>query len=65
MHQDDTEALPAVRELAADPAVSAAWTEFDTQGHRIWLARGTNGHPWLLATDSLKRFREMISELSR
>jgi hypothetical protein len=68
MHQDDTddvEALPAVRELAADPAISAVWTELDPLGHRIWLARGANGHPWLLAADSLKRFREMISELSR
>ncbi len=61
---EDTEALPALRELGRNPAVSAVWTELDYQGHRVWMARGKNGHPWLLASDSLARFRNMISELS-
>ncbi len=62
--EQDTEALPALRELALNPTVTDVWTEIDARGHRIWLARGQNGHPWLLASDSLARFRDMISELA-
>lgn len=62
--EQDTEALPALRELALHPAVSDVWTEIDYQGHRVWMARGKNGHPWLLASDNLARFRIMISELA-
>ena len=60
---EDTEVAGIVRELSADPRVSKVWTELDSAGHRIWLARGADGRPWLMATDSLARFREMISEL--
>ena len=60
----DGEVVAIVRELATDPRISAVWTEITPQDHRIWLARGANGHPWLLASDSLKRFRQMIDGLA-
>lgn len=53
--------LAIVKSIARLPGVGAAWTELDANGHRIWLARGANGHPWLLATDNLQRFRGMIA----
>lgn len=62
--EEDTEVAGIVRELSADPRISKVWTEISPAGHRLWLARGADGRPWLLATDSLARFREMISELS-
>lgn len=61
---EDTEVIDTIRELSSDSRVSEVWTEISLNGHRIWMARGSNGHPWLLASDSLARFRVMISELS-
>ncbi|HVD02709.1 MAG TPA: hypothetical protein VNF75_01000 [Candidatus Dormibacteraeota bacterium] len=61
---EDSEVIDIIRELSSDPRVSEVWTELSLSGHRIWMARGKNGHPWLMATDSLARFRAMISELS-
>ena len=60
---EDIEVAGIIRSLRADPRISNVWTELDTAGHRLWLARGMDGHPWLLASDSLARFRQMISEL--
>lgn len=61
---EDTEVITTIRELSNDPRVCEVWTEISLNGHRIWMARGNDGHPWLLASDSLARFRVMISELS-
>ena len=27
---------------------------------RVWVAQGTDGHPWLLASDDLARFRRAL-----
>lgn len=64
MTSEDIEVISIVRELSGTPGVSAVWTEIDPFGHRIWMAQGANGHPWLLASDHLDRFRVMISDLS-
>lgn len=62
MAEDPEPYIPAiVREIMQNPAVSDVWTEIEND-HRIWLARGANGHPWLLASDNLARFRQMITE---
>ena len=29
---------------------------------RVWEARGENGHPWLVASDDLARFRAALGE---
>jgi hypothetical protein len=30
-------------------------------GDRVWVARGENGHPWLVASDDLARFRQALT----
>jgi hypothetical protein len=32
---------------------------------RIWEARGANGHPWLMASDDLARFRSALDAATR
>jgi hypothetical protein len=29
---------------------------------RVWEARGDNGHPWLVTSDNLTRFRAALGE---
>ena len=30
---------------------------------RVWVARGDDGHPWLVASDDLHRFRSALGTL--
>jgi hypothetical protein len=29
---------------------------------RVWVARGQGGHPWLVASDDLNRFRDALRQ---
>jgi hypothetical protein len=44
------------------PKVASCWTETTPAG-RAWFARGINGHPWLIASSDLDRFKAAIDAL--
>lgn len=44
------------------PKVASCWTETTAAG-RAWFARGINGHPWLIASSDLDRFKAAIDGL--
>lgn len=48
--------------MGTQPSNLEIWTEV-VLGRLVWCARGKTGHPWLIMTDRVDRFREMIRGL--
>jgi hypothetical protein len=55
---DDAETL---RELQAEYPQLVITTEL-YWGVRVWVARGGDGHPWLVLSSNLDRFRAALSQ---
>ncbi len=59
-HQDPQHEAP-LRELRDAYPHLRIGTEFYGTA-RVWVARGANGHPWLVASDDLARFRSALGQ---
>lgn len=57
----DTQDAAALRDLRDTYPQLHIGTEFYGTA-RVWVARGTNGHPWLVASDDLTRFRAALGQ---
>jgi hypothetical protein len=55
-------AAVALQQLVAEHPHMEFWTDVGWAGARIWYARGRDGHPWLVMSDDLDRFRAAITE---
>ena len=66
-HPTATQHEPAAR-AAALSELQAAYPDLDISSEfwdaavPVWVARGRNGHPWLLASDDLARFRRALDQ---
>jgi hypothetical protein len=59
---DDAAAAAALHQLVAEYPQLEFWTDLGGYGARVWYARGRDGHPWLVMSDDLARFRAAITD---
>jgi hypothetical protein len=59
--EDEVAAAAALHQLVADHPQLEFWTDLGGYGARVWYARGRDGHPWLVMSDDLTRFRAAIT----
>jgi len=64
--EDHYASTPGAADLAALTALRAGYPHLrigiqQWEGfRRVWVGQGANGHPWLLASDDLARFRRAL-----
>jgi hypothetical protein len=63
--EDPCAAAPGTADLAALAALRADYSHLQVDAEqwgftRVWVARDAGGHPWLLASDDLARFRRAL-----
>jgi hypothetical protein len=61
MGTGEDEAAAALHQLVAEHPQMEFWTDLGRYGARVWYARGRDGHPWLVMSDDLGRFRTAIT----
>ncbi len=59
--RDRSQDAVALSELRAEYPHLHIGTDFYGRA-RVWVARGEDGHPWLVASDNLTRFRNALGK---
>lgn len=65
-HPTPTAHDPGTQHAATLRELSAAYPDLDIRSEHwggitpVWVAHGSNGHPWLVASDDVARFRRAL-----